>query len=68
MMAVTVFMELALLPPAFAEAQEVVRLGAVRRRCDDLMASPTDGAIFVDHLGFCAGRSDYKISVACRIL
>src|SRR5579863_10162257 len=68
MVAVAVFMELALLPQAFSEAQEVVRLGAVRRRRDDLMASPTDGTILVDRLRFCSARTDYEISVARRIL
>jgi hypothetical protein len=67
-MAVAVFGQLALLTPAFAEAQEVVRLGAVRRRCDDLMASPADWAVFVDHLRFCSARTDYEIPVARRIL
>jgi hypothetical protein len=67
MMAVAVFGELALLTATFAEAQEVVRLGIVWRSCDDLMARPTDGAIFVDHLRLCAARSYHEKPVAYRI-
>jgi hypothetical protein len=68
MMTVAVFGELALIVPAFAEAQEVVRLGAVRRRCDDLMACPADGTILIDHLRFCAARTGDEIPVPRRIL
>ena len=67
-MAVAVFGELALLTLAFAEAQEIVRLGAVRCRCDDLMASPTDGAIFADHLRLCAALSYHVKPIADRTL
>jgi hypothetical protein len=63
MMTVAVFGELALIVPALAEAQQVVRLGAVRRRCDDLMACPADWTILVVHLRFCAARTVDEIPV-----
>jgi len=66
-MTVAVFGELALLAATFAETQEVVRLGVVWRSCDDLMASPTDGAVFIDHFRFCATRSYHEKPVAYRI-